>query len=108
MQAFEARPPPLATGTDGVVRVVGTRVPLETIVAAFDAGATEGRVVLTHDVSTLIARAYDRVRAGQSMPGVIAVPQSLAVGQVIEDLLLVVQCSVPADWTQQVAYLPLQ
>jgi uncharacterized protein (DUF433 family) len=40
MQAFEARPPPLTTGPDGVVRVAGTRVPLETIVAAFDAGAT--------------------------------------------------------------------
>jgi uncharacterized protein (DUF433 family) len=40
MQAFEARPPPLTTGPDGVVRVVGTRVPLETIVTAFDAGAT--------------------------------------------------------------------
>jgi uncharacterized protein (DUF433 family) len=40
MHAFEASPPPLATGPDGVVRVVGTRVPLETIVTAFDAGAT--------------------------------------------------------------------
>jgi uncharacterized protein (DUF433 family) len=28
------------TGPDGVVRVTGTRVPLETIVTAFDAGAT--------------------------------------------------------------------
>jgi uncharacterized protein (DUF433 family) len=40
MQAFEAKPPPLSTGSDGVVRVAGTRVPLETIVAAFDSGAT--------------------------------------------------------------------
>jgi hypothetical protein len=70
--------------------------------------ASEGRVVLTHDVSTLIARAYERVQAGQPMPGVIAVSQSLAVGQVIEDLLLVVQCSAPADWTHQVLYLPLR
>ncbi len=40
MQAFEAKPPPLTTGPDGVVRVTGTRVSLETIVTAFDAGAT--------------------------------------------------------------------
>ena len=40
MQAFEARPPPLTTGSDGVIRVTGTRVPLETIATAFDAGAT--------------------------------------------------------------------
>jgi uncharacterized protein (DUF433 family) len=40
MQAFEANPPPLTTDPDGVVRVVGTRIPLETIVTAFDSGAT--------------------------------------------------------------------
>lgn len=40
MQAFEARPPPLTMGTDGAVWVTGTRVSLETIVTAFDSGAT--------------------------------------------------------------------
>jgi uncharacterized protein (DUF433 family) len=40
MKAFVAKPPPLTTGPDGVVRVTGTRVPLETVVTAFDAGAT--------------------------------------------------------------------
>ncbi len=40
MQAFEAKLPPLVTGPDGVVRVLGTRVPLETVVTAFDEGAT--------------------------------------------------------------------
>ena len=40
------------------------------------------------------------------MPGVIAVSQSLPVGQVIEDLLLVVECSPAEDWTNQVQYLP--
>jgi predicted nuclease of predicted toxin-antitoxin system len=70
--------------------------------------ASEGRVVLTHDVSTLIAHAYERVRAGQPMPGVIAVSQSLPVAQVIEDLLLVAQCSATDDWTHQVVYLPLR
>jgi uncharacterized protein (DUF433 family) len=40
MQAFESRPPPLTEDADGVVRITGTRVPLETIVTAFDSGAT--------------------------------------------------------------------
>ena len=31
---------PIHTDADGVVRVAGTRVTLDTIVAAFDAGAT--------------------------------------------------------------------
>jgi len=40
MQAFTARPPPLVADDDGVIRISGTRVQLETIVLAFDAGAT--------------------------------------------------------------------
>ena len=31
---------PLLTDSDGVIRVGGTRVPLETVIEAFDAGAT--------------------------------------------------------------------
>jgi uncharacterized protein (DUF433 family) len=45
MQAFEAVPPPLALGDDGVIRVAGTRVQLETVVTAFDAGATAEEIV---------------------------------------------------------------
>lgn len=45
MQAFEAAPPPLAMGDDGVIRVVRTRLQLETVVAAFDAGATAEEIV---------------------------------------------------------------
>ncbi|MGA7121059.1 MAG: DUF5615 family PIN-like protein [Polyangiaceae bacterium] len=76
--------------------------------AVLTRAASEGRVVLTHDLSTLIARAYDRVRSGDPMPGVIAVSQALPVAQVIEDLLLVVQCSTADDWTNHVRYLPLR
>jgi uncharacterized protein (DUF433 family) len=39
-QAFVAKAPPLVAGEDGVIRVTGTRVQLETVVGAFDAGAT--------------------------------------------------------------------
>jgi hypothetical protein len=65
----------------------------------------EGRVILTHDVSTLIGRAFERIRAGSTMPGVVAVPQSMPV--VIEDLVLV-ECSSPEGWANQVRYLPLR
>src|SRR4051812_40163380 len=39
-QAFEAKPPPLVGDDDGVIRIAGTRVQLETVVLAFQAGAT--------------------------------------------------------------------
>ena len=45
MQAFEARPPPLTQDGDGVLRVTGTRVRLDTIVTAYDRGATAEEIV---------------------------------------------------------------
>ena len=45
MQAFQARLPPLLTEPGGVVRISGTRVSLETVVAAFDEGATAEEIV---------------------------------------------------------------
>jgi hypothetical protein len=48
--------------------------------AVMGPGRVEGQVVLTRAVATLIARAYERVRTGQPMPGVIAVSQGAAGG----------------------------
>ena len=45
MQAFEARPPPLRQDADGVLRVGATRVTLDTVVMAFDMGATAEEIV---------------------------------------------------------------
>jgi uncharacterized protein (DUF433 family) len=45
MQAFEARPAPLSRGTDGMIRISGTRVSLESVVSAFDTGATAEEIV---------------------------------------------------------------
>ena len=39
-QAFVAKAPPLVEDEEGVIRIAGTRVQLETVVVAFDAGAT--------------------------------------------------------------------
>jgi hypothetical protein len=79
--------------------------PDDTVLAEASA---QNRVVLTHDVSTLIGRAFERVKAGRSMPGIIAVAQSIAIGAAIDDLALVIECSTPDDWRNQVRYLPLR
>lgn len=69
--------------------------------------ARERRILLTHDVTTLVARAVGRLDAGQSMPGVFAVQSRAPVGAVIEDLALVAECSVEGEWEGQVLFLPL-
>jgi Domain of unknown function (DUF5615) len=69
--------------------------------------ADQGRVLLTHDVTTLTRHAYDRARAGQPMPGVFEASRRVPLGQVIEDLLLLAECSREGEWEGQIRYLPL-
>ena len=69
--------------------------------------AQEKRVLLTHDVTTITRHAYERVGAGQSMPGVFEVSRDVPIGRAIEDILLVAECSLEGEWEGQVRYLPL-
>lgn len=69
--------------------------------------ARAGRLLLTHDVSTMTAFAYERVRAGQPMPGLVEIPTRLPIGRVIDDLLILALASRPGEWEGQVLYLPL-
>lgn len=70
--------------------------------------AQEGRVLLTHDVSTITQYAYERVRMGKSMPGVFEVSRDVPVGVAIEDILLLAEYSLEGEWEGQVRYLPLR
>lgn len=63
--------------------------------------AQQGRLLGTHDVSTLGKHAYERVAAGQPMPGVFEVSTSLSLARAIDDLLLIVECSSEAEWEEQ-------
>ena len=42
------------------------------------------------------------------MPGVFVTPQDVAIGQIIEDLILLAECSTEGEWEGQVHYLPLR
>jgi predicted nuclease of predicted toxin-antitoxin system len=70
--------------------------------------AETGRVLLSHDASTATVAAYTRIRDGAPMPGLIIISQWLPIGQTIEDLLLIADFSVPADWADRVGFLPLR
>lgn len=69
--------------------------------------AVEGRVLVTHDVSTVTSAARVRVASGLPMPGVVQVARTSAIGAAIEDLVLLVECSHDEEWTNQVRYVPL-
>jgi hypothetical protein len=48
--------------------------------------AQDGYVVITHDVSTMTAAVYERVRSGLPHHGLVVVPQRLGIGESIERL----------------------
>jgi predicted nuclease of predicted toxin-antitoxin system len=70
--------------------------------------ASEGRVLLTHDVNTITAFAYERVAQGLAMPGVFEVSLKVLIQSAIEDILLLAECSLEGEWEGQVNYLPLR
>lgn len=67
----------------------------------------EKRILLTHDVETIPNFAYERVRGNLPIPAIFIVGQNVPIGHVIEDLLLIVECSEEKEWEGQVHYLPL-
>jgi len=72
-----------------------------------DRAAKENRILVTHDINTIPKYAYERVIAGQSMPGVITVPKALPIAQAIEELLTIIECSDQSEHENQVLHIPL-
>jgi hypothetical protein len=104
-----------------IVRGLRRRMPSIELVRVQDAGhrgsddatvllwcAQTGRVLFTHDVTTMTKHAYDRIRASLLMPGVFEVSRKMSVGAAIEEILLIAECSLDGEWEGQVRYLPLQ
>lgn len=70
--------------------------------------AQEERILLTYDVATITHFAYERVKRGQSMPGVFEINRKVAIKNAIDDLLLIAECGLDGEWEGQVCYLPLR
>lgn len=68
--------------------------------------AQEDRILLTHDVATITRYAYERVAENQPMPGVIEVTSDASIGKVIEDILILLSCSLDGELEGQIHYLP--
>jgi hypothetical protein len=55
----------------------------------------------------MTAAAYARIEGGAPTPGVIIVPQWLSIGEALDDLVLIVECSDAEDLENRVQFLPL-
>ena len=100
-----------------IVRGLLRQLPDLDIVTAQDVGLTraddpevlqwaaqEGRVVLTHDLETMTDYAYERIRAGQFMPGVVEVSPLIQIGSAIEGIIILILGSFEDEWENQVRY----
>ena len=76
--------------------------------AVLEWAAAEGCILLTHDRSTMPDYAYERVGAGQRMPGVFVVSDRIPVGAAIDDLHILVACSRDDEWEGLVEDVPLR
>ncbi len=103
-----------------VLRGLWRRAPDLDLVRAMDVGlsrtpdpvvlewaARENRILITQDRSTLVGSAWARVKAGEPMPGVLAMRPHATIGQVIEDILLVAACETEDGMRNQVKFIPL-
>jgi Domain of unknown function (DUF5615) len=90
-----------------IVRVQDVGLRSEPDLRILEWAAETGRVIVTHDRSTLIGSAYDLIRASKPMSGVIAAAQSVGIGVAIDDLELMTTCSNLEEWQARVSYLPL-
>src|SRR5438067_909469 len=62
--------------------------------AILEWSAQEGRILLTHDKKTMTKYAYDRLRAGEPMPGLLVVSRNIAVSDAVEAIRLQVEASL--------------
>ena len=69
--------------------------------------ADEHRIILTHDIKTMVPDAKRLVAQGEPMAGVIVIPMDLAIGQAINDLELLLECYSELDMRNHIEYLPL-
>jgi predicted nuclease of predicted toxin-antitoxin system len=89
------------------VQSVGLTQTVDPDILAWAAG--ERRVIVTHDVKTMPGFARQRMSRGEPMAGLFIVHQEgAAFSKIIDDLLLLDDCSETAEWANQILYLPLR
>jgi Domain of unknown function (DUF5615) len=91
-----------------VVRVqgVGLRTAPDPDILAW--AASEGRVLLSQDHSTMPGFARDRIAAGLPMTGLIVLPDPAGrIGAVMRDVMTCAVCSEQAEWIDRIEFLPL-
>jgi hypothetical protein len=102
-----------------IVLGVRRREPSVNFVQAFEVGAAgvddlillrvaaaEGRILVSHDLRTM-PQHFRHFIIRQASPGLILIPQKLALSAAIEDLVTISLASEAEEWVNQIRFLPL-
>ncbi|MCI0336729.1 MAG: DUF5615 family PIN-like protein [Acidobacteria bacterium] len=68
--------------------------------------AREGRIVVSHDQSTMPDHFAEFIQ-NQTSPGLLIVPQHLSLVVAAEELLLIWHASEAKEWINRISFLPL-
>lgn len=90
-----------------IIRVQDTDLSGADDVRLLEYAGSVGAIVITHDVSTLPGFAFDRVRQGKPMPGIIEVSAQMPPRAVIGELVLLIAAGSTDDFENQVRFIPL-
>ncbi len=90
-----------------ITRVQDTEMAAKPDLLVLEWAAQHGFIVLTHDVNTMSADYYVRVRAGLPVPGVFLIHSTKPVGDVIDALELILLASDESEWIGKIEYVPL-
>lgn len=68
--------------------------------------AQQQRVLLTHDRKTIPKFAAELTKQGMVLGGVFIAADDAPVGRIIDDLILILECSQDKEYENQVRFLP--
>lgn len=102
-----------------ILRGLIRRVPHLDAVTAFEAGLSaatdphlltwaerEGRIIVTHDRTTMPMHAAKILGEEKNIAGLFVVPRSVPLHRVLDDLELMITCSENHEWINVIRYLP--
>lgn len=71
-----------------------------------DRVASDGRVLVSHDLRTMLDHFRSHVAAGKTSPGLLLVSQGESIGKVVEALVVLWAVADPGDLSDQAYHLP--
>ncbi len=88
-----------------VIRVQDTEIfqAEDSVVLAW--AADHGRILLTHDIKTLVGDANARIAAGLTMPGILAIRSMTSVGKAVKELHTLIGSAEASDFENYVFFV---